>query len=113
MELIIKELKNIEEVLLCKVNRKAIGQIPLNYLQSHTVSMDEIDTITFVIYKKYTNNQNKTVMYNPIYDEVKEERFLNVDGDYYVIKKVEENDVDDDRIKFCIIGRPMLVNQVY
>ena len=95
MELIIKELKNIEEVLLCKVNRKVIGQIPLNYLQSHTVSMDEIDTITFVIYKKYTNNQNKTVMYNPIYDEVKEERFLNVDGDYYVIKKVEENVIDE------------------
>ena len=95
MELIIKELKNIEEVLLCKVNRKVIGQIPLDYLQSHTVSMDEIDTITFVIYKKYTNNQNKTVMYNPIYDEVKEERFLNVDGDYYVIKKVEENVIDE------------------
>lgn len=97
MELIIKELKNIEEILLCKVNHKVIGQIPLEYLDTQNVSISEIDSLTFTINKKYTNVQNKTTMINPIYDEIVNERFICIDGDYYVIKDVEENHFEESK----------------
>ena len=97
MDLIIKELKNIKEILLCKVNHKVIGQIPLECLNTQNVSISEIDSLTFTINKKYTNIQNKATMINPIYDEVVNERFICIDGDYYVIKDVEENHFEESK----------------
>ena len=97
MDLIIKELKNIKEILLCKVNHKVIGQIPLECLNTQNVSISEIDSLTFTINKKYTNVQNKTTMINPIYDEVVNERFICIDGDYYVIKDVEEDHFEESK----------------
>ena len=97
MDLIIKELKNIKEILLCKVNHKVIGQIPLECLNTQNVSISEIDSLTFTINKKYTNIQNKTTMINPVYDEVVNERFICIDGDYYVIKDVEEDHFEESK----------------
>ena len=97
MDLIIKELKNIKEVLLCKVNHKVIGQIPLECLNTQNVSISEIDSLTFTINKKYTNIQNKTTMINPIYDEVVNERFICIDGEFYVIKDVEEDHFEESK----------------
>ena len=91
MELIIKELKNIEEILLCKVNHKVIGQIPIKCLDNQSVSISEIDSITLTIHKEYTNTQNKTTKINPIYDEILTERFICIDEEYFVIKNVQEN----------------------
>ena len=91
MDLIIKELKNIESVLLCKVNKKVIGELNVKYITEQTRSIDDIDTITLDIAKEYMNPVTFKKDRNPDYDNVIQERLLNIDDEYYVIKEITEN----------------------
>ena len=46
-DVIIKELKPIQEIVLTKLNGDVIAEIPIFYLTEESRNIDEVDTITF------------------------------------------------------------------
>ena len=100
-ELVIKELKEIKQITLNKLNKEIIAEIPLCYLIEQTKSIDEVDTIKLTIPFKYRNNYTKQTQKYYVYDEVLAERLICVDGEYYVIKEISENELKHTKEITC------------
>ena len=100
-ELVIKELKEIKQLTLNKLNKEVIAEIPLCYLIEQTRSIDEVDTIKLTIPFKYRNNYTKQTQKYYVYDEVLAERLICVDGEYYVIKEISENELKHTKEITC------------
>lgn len=90
-DVIIKELKPIQEIVLTKLNGDVIAEIPIFYLTEESRNIDEVDTITFTIPLRYRDNFSKKMINYYVYDEVIAERLICVDGEYFVIKEINEN----------------------
>ena len=100
-ELVIKELKEIKQLTLNKLNKEIIAEIPLCYLIEQTKSIDEVDTIKLTIPFKYRNNYTKQTQKYYVYDEVLAERLICADGEYYVIKEISENELKHTKEITC------------
>ena len=100
-ELVIKELKEIKQITLNKLNKEIIAEIPLCYLIEQTRSIDEVDTIKLTIPFKYRNNYTKQTQKYYVYDEVLAERLICADGEYYVIKEISENELKHTKEITC------------
>lgn len=90
-DIIIKELKPIQEITLTKLNGDVIAEIPIFYLTEESRNIDEVDTIIFTIPLRYRDNFSKKMVNYYVYDEVIAERLICVDGEYFVIKEINEN----------------------
>ena len=90
-DIIIKELKPIQKIVLTKLNGDIIAEIPIFYLTEESRNIDEVDTITFTIPLRYRDNFSKKMVNYYVYDEVIAERLICVDGEYFVIKEINEN----------------------
>ena len=90
-DIIVKQLKDIDEILLCKVNHTIIGQVPSKFVVSQGKNWDDIDTIKLNIPSEYLSPQTKTNVPYPLYDEFRNERYLVIDDEYFVIKEIREN----------------------
>ena len=90
-DVIIKELKPIQKIVLTKLNGDVIAEIPIFYLTEESRNIDEVDTITFTIPLRYRDNFSKKMVNYYVYDEVIAERLICVDGEYFVIKEINEN----------------------
>ena len=90
-DIIIKELKPIQKITLTKLNGDVIAEIPIFYLTEESRNIDEVDTITFTIPLRYRDNFSKKMVNYYVYDEVITERLICVDGEYFVIKEINEN----------------------
>lgn len=90
-DVIIKELKPIQEIVLTKLNGDVIAEIPIFYLTEESRNIDEVDTITFTIPLRHRDNFSKKMVNYYVYDEVIAERLICVDGEYFVIKEINEN----------------------
>lgn len=91
----IKELKTIEKIELCKMNKTVIGEIPIIFITNETCKFSEIDTIELEIPKIFQDNHTlkQTELY--VYDDIKNERFISInDEKYYVIKEIKEDDIN-------------------
>lgn len=78
---------------LCKVNRDVIGVIPTECINSIKRSVLECNEIELNI-KKYIHSNGKTIS-NPIWEDVKEERLVCLNGkEFYILKnnKFSRND---------------------
>lgn len=78
---------------LCKVNRDVIGVIPTECINSIKRSVLECNEIELSI-KKYIHSNGKTIS-NPIWEDVKEERLVCLNGkEFYILKnnKFSRND---------------------
>lgn len=90
-EIIVKELKSINEITLCKLNKDVIAQIPISYVLEQTGSIEEIDTVTLEIPLNYRCPHSKKIREYPNYDLIIAERMIKIDDDYYVIKEISED----------------------
>lgn len=95
--IIVKELKEIKEILLTRVNHKVIGQVSTKFVTSQSMDFDDIDYVKLTIPKEYTTTQHKGKTRYPLYDEFKNERYLEIDGDKYVIKEIYENKIKNTK----------------
>ncbi|WLD26582.1 hypothetical protein CDIFMA2_04470 [Clostridioides difficile] len=100
MKINLKELKRDYEIVLCKINKCAVGQINIRFIDTLSRSIDSMDEIQFTIPKFiYDRNGLKNIRY-VLYDEIKEERFICLDDrEYFVIKEIEINDNKDKIVK--------------
>ena len=72
----IKNITSIESLVLCKLNKRPIGELNTSYIASHESYMDETSKITLKIYKNITSQIKKENKINPLYDEIKPKRYL-------------------------------------
>ena len=92
MDIIVKELKDIKEILLQKVNKTTIGAIPIPFLKTQARNFDDIDNIELEIPKFIQSQIGKTKEEYPLYYEFITERIISLDGESFVIKNVKTDD---------------------
>jgi hypothetical protein len=85
---------------LHRVNKDIVGQIPREYVVSLTRSIDASDELEIIIPKFITNRVTLKKSRYPLFDEVKNERFICIEGkEYFVIKEINDENNDKKTIK--------------
>ena len=83
----IRGVKDSYTLILCKMNGQRMGMIPYSTVDSIKRGIKTVSELTFSVNKYYGADNLR----NPLYDELKTERFILLDEDEcYVIKKVTE-----------------------
>ena len=83
----IKELKDNYTLILCKMNGEPMGTIFYQDITSISKGIQKISELTFIVSKYYGKDNS----INPLYNELKNERFINLDNiETYVIKNIKE-----------------------
>lgn len=91
----IKQLRTINKLELCKINKTIIGEIPIKFLTEEECKLDEIGTLNLQIPKCFQDNHTLKKTEILIYDDLKNERFIKVnESDYYVIKEIKEDKIN-------------------
>ena len=84
---IIRGAKDSYTLILSKMNGKRMGMIPYAIVDSIKRGIKTVSELTFTVNKYYGENNE----INPLYDEIKLERFIYLDEDEcYVIKNIKE-----------------------
>ena len=92
MGVIINEIKDTYTILLHKVNEEVIGELDFSSLKSISNSMNEVGQIELVVNKYYRSSVEKERAEYYYYHEIKNERMISLDGAFYVIKSVKEDE---------------------
>ena len=92
MGVIINEIKDSYTILLHKVNEEVIGELNPSSLKSISNSMNEVGQIELKINKYYRSSVGKGIGEYYYYHEIKSERMISLDGAFYVIKSVKEDE---------------------
>ena len=83
----IKELKDSYELILCKINGQPMGVIFYETLSTLSRGIEKVSELSFTV-DKYFGKEGEI---NPLYDELKTERLINLDNtETYVIKNISE-----------------------
>lgn len=92
MGVIINEIKDSYTILLHKVNEEVIGELDFSSLKSISNSMNEVGQIELTVNKYYRSSIGKERFEYYYYNEIKNERMISLDGAFYVIKNVKEDE---------------------
>ena len=83
----IRGVKDSYTLILCKMNGERMGMIPYSSVESIKRGINSVSELTFSVHKYYGEENLR----NPLYDELKTERFIELDNDEcYVIKNISE-----------------------
>ena len=83
----IRGVKDSYTLILCKMNGERMGMIPYSSVDSIKRGINSVSELTFSVHKYYGEENLR----NPLYDELKTERFIELDEDEcYVIKNISE-----------------------
>ena len=108
----IDTIKPIESVLLCKLNRTPIGELPTSCVASMEKAIDEVSKITLKINKYMINQNGKTKIENPMYYEIKNKRYLLInDEEYYIIDTIKESKISGVKEVTALGGEQILVRR--
>ena len=108
----IKNITSIESLVLCKLNKRPIGELSASYITSYESYMDEISKITLKIYKNITSQVKKQNKINPLYDEIKSKRYLLLnDKDYYIIEDIKESKISGIKEVTAYSGEQILTRR--
>ena len=108
----IKNITSIESLVLCKLNKRPIGELSTSYITSHESYIDETSKITLKIYKNITSQAKKQNKINPLYDEIKPKRYLLLnDKDYYIIEDIKESKISGIKEVTAYSGEQILARR--
>ena len=83
----IRGVKDSYTLILCTMNGQRMGMIPYSSVDSIKRGINSVSELTFSVHKYYGEENLR----NPLYDELKTERFIELDNDEcYVIKNISE-----------------------
>lgn len=92
MEINIKSIDKIESLVLCRLSRVPIMEMPTTSIVSIERTIDDIDNLTLKVNKHFTSQDGLKTMLNPAYDEIKPKRYLLLnDSEYFIIEDVKIN----------------------
>ena len=67
----IDKMETIESVILCKLSREEIGELPVSSVVSIERYLDEIPKMILKVRKYIISQNGKKKVINPIYDDIK------------------------------------------
>ena len=92
MEINIKSINKIESLVLCRLSRVPIMEMPTTSIVSIERTIDDIDNLTLKVNKHFTSQDGLKTILNPAYDEIKPKRYLLLnDSEYFIIEDVKIN----------------------
>ena len=92
MEINIKSIDKIESLVLCRLSRVPIMEMPTTSIVSIERTIDDIDNLTLKVNKHFTSQDGLKTILNPIYNEIKPKRYLLLnDSEYFIIEDVKIN----------------------
>ncbi len=94
----IKSLPKEFNLVLCKVNKTPLAEIPSKFIDEITRSINDMDTISLTIPYNTIDEYTKQKIKNPLYDLIKDERLICLnDSEYYVVKEDKFNKINGDK----------------
>lgn len=112
MRINVKNMEKIESIVLCKLNRMPIMELPTSNIISIERTIDEIDTLTLKINKCLTTQDGLKTILNPAYDEIKPKRYLLLnDSEYFIIEDIKINKLSGYLEVTAMSGEQILIRR--
>ena len=112
MRINIKNMEKIESIVLCKLSRIPIMELPTSSIESIERTIDEIDTLTLRIDKYLTTQDGLKTILNPAYDEIKPKRYLLLnDSEYFIIEDIKINKLSGYLEVTAMSGEQILIRR--
>ena len=90
----IDKIETIESVVLCKLSKSIIGELPVSCVTSIENTIDEVPKLELKVKKYMITQDGKKKVVNPLYDEIKNKRYLLINEEkFYIIDQVKESKI--------------------
>ena len=98
MRISIDKIEEINSIVLCKLNKQPIGELPISCIKSIERKIDEVPKIILKINKYIIQQNNKKTIDNPMYYEIKNKRYLLInDEEYFIIDSIKESKINGSK----------------
>lgn len=98
MSISIDKIEEINSIVLCKLNKQPIGELPTSCIVSIERKIDEVPKIILKINKYIIQQDNKNKINNPMYYEIKNKRYLLInDEEYFIIDNIKESKISGSK----------------
>lgn len=113
MRIDVRSIKQLESLVLCKLSKVAIGELPITNVVSIERLLDETDRMVLKVEKYYVNQDGKQRIKNPLYDEIKPKRYLLLnDEEYFIIESIKESKLTGTKEVTAVSGEQVITNRV-
>ena len=112
MKINIKSIGQIESLVLCKVSRQPIMELPTSTIVSIERTIDEVDKLTLKINKYIISQDGRKKINNLAYDEIKPKRYLLLnDNEYFIIEEIKVNKISGSLEVTAMSGEQILIRR--
>ena len=112
MRINIKSIGQIESLVLCKVSRQPIMELPTSTIVSIERTIDEVDKLTLKINKYIISQDGRKKINNLAYDEIKPKRYLLLnDNEYFIIEEIKVNKISGSLEVTAMSGEQILIRR--
>ena len=113
MRIDVRSIKQLESLVLCKLSKVVIGELPTTNVVSIERLLDETDRMVLKVEKYYVNQDGKQRIKNPLYDEIKPKRYLLLnDEEYFIIESIKESKLTGTKEVTAVSGEQVITNRV-
>lgn len=112
MRINIKNIGQIESLVLCKVSRQPIMELPTSNIVSIERTIDEVDKLTLKINKYIISQDGRKKINNLAYDEIKPKRYLLLNNnEYFIIEEIKVNKISGSLEVTAMSGEQILIRR--
>ena len=112
MRINIKSIGQIESLVLCKVSRQPIMELPTSTIVSIERTIDEVDKLTLKINKYIISQDGRKKINNLVYDEIKPKRYLLLNNnEYFIIEEIKVNKISGSLEVTAMSGEQILIRR--
>ena len=112
MRIDVRSIKQLESLVLCKLSKAVIGELPITNVVSIERLLDETDRMVLKVEKYYVNQDGKQRIKNPLYDEIKPKRYLLLnDEEYFIIESIKESKLTGTKEVTAVSGEQVITNR--
>lgn len=112
MRINIKSIGQIESLVLCKVSRQPIMELPTSTIVSIERTIDEVDKLILKINKYTISQDGRKKINNLAYDEIKPKRYLLLNNnEYFIIEEIKVNKINGSLEVTAMSGEQILIRR--
>ena len=112
MRINIKSIGQIESLVLCKVSRQPIMELPTSTIVSIERTIDEVDRLILKINKYIISQDGRKKINNLAYDEIKPKRYLFLNNnEYFIIEEIRVNKINGSLEVTAMSGEQILIRR--
>lgn len=112
MKINVKSIKELESLVLCKLSKIPIAELPISCVSQIERTIDSVDKMTLKINKYIISQDKKKKIENPIYKEIKPKRYLLLNNsEYFIIEDIKENKITGNKEVVAYSGENILLRR--